>query len=249
MGLIRNAIEQGRQAIEYIGKKIRKLGKSQGQAVDVVIIGAGPAGFAASLGALQLKLRYVTLEQEEFGGTIAHYPRGKIVMTQKALLPLIGPINFGKTTKEALLNYFHKVLKKTQLKINYKERMESIEQKDGGFLVTSSKASYFTRSVLLCIGRRGTPRKMEVPGEGMSKVVYRLIDPEQYKNQKVLVVGGGNSALEAATSIAAEPGTTVTLSYRSEAFSRAKNASERQTECSVKIGSERGKAQQCYAGA
>ncbi|HSM99296.1 MAG TPA: NAD(P)-binding domain-containing protein, partial [Gallionella sp.] len=90
------------------------------------------------------------------------------------------------------------------------------------FVVKTSKQSYNTRTVLLAIGRRGTPRKLGVPGEDLPKVVYSLIDPEQYRNMHVLVVGGGDSALEAACAIADEPGTTVTLSYRSEAFGRGK---------------------------
>ena len=76
--------------------------------------------------------------------------------------------------------------------------------------------------MLLAIGRRGTPRKLGVPGEDLPKVVYRLIDPEQYRNMRVLVVGGGDSALEAAITISEQPGTTVTISYRSEAFGRGK---------------------------
>jgi len=83
-------------------------------------------------------------------------------------------------------------------------------------------AKYRARSVLLAIGRRGSPRKLEVPGEHLPKVTYRLIEPEQHRDKHVLIVGGGDSALEAACSIAEVPGSAVTLSYRSEAFTRAK---------------------------
>jgi thioredoxin reductase len=100
--------------------------------------------------------------------------------------------------------------------------MEEIQRIEGGFTVKTQKGSYPTCVVLLAIGRRGTPRKLNVPGEETSKVVYRLIDPEQYKGQRVLVVGGGDSALEAAVAIAEQKGSKVTLSYRSEAFSRVK---------------------------
>jgi thioredoxin reductase len=125
--------------------------------------------------------------------------------------------------KETLIDYWREVEQKTGIQINYSERVDSIVPgPKGGFTVTTSKNTYDTRTVLLSIGRRGTPRKLGVPGEEMDKVVYRVIDPAQYRNQHVLVVGGGDSALEAATSIAAEAGTTVTLSYRSGAFSRAK---------------------------
>ncbi|MEQ1767834.1 MAG: NAD(P)-binding domain-containing protein, partial [Methylotenera sp.] len=88
--------------------------------------------------------------------------------------------------------------------------------------VKTSKGNYQTANVLLAIGRQGTPRKLDVPGEDQPKVVYRLIDPEQYKGQHVLVVGGGDSAIEAALALSEQPDTNVTLSYRSEAFGRVK---------------------------
>jgi thioredoxin reductase (NADPH) len=218
MGLIRKAAIQGTQAIESINKL-----KGSVHPIDVVIIGAGPAGLAGTLGAIDKKLRYVTLEQEtSLGGAIFHYPRNKIAMTAPIKLPIIGQVEMGEISKEALLQFWNKVIQKTGIKINYNERMESITNVDSGFLVKTTRRTYQTRSILLAIGRRGTPRKLEVPGEELPKVVYRLIDPEQYRKMHVLVVGGGDSALEAAISIAEEPGTTVTLSYRSEAFGRGK---------------------------
>jgi thioredoxin reductase/NAD-dependent dihydropyrimidine dehydrogenase PreA subunit len=218
MGLIRNAVEQGRQAIEAI----RKL-KPKGSPLEVLIVGAGPAGFSASLASLQHKMRYVTIEQETLGGRVAHFPRGKIVMTQPAKLPLVGPIKFREIGKESLLDFMRDVEKKTGVQIRYNERMEDIQKTDRGFVVKTSRGSYDTRTVLLAVGRGGTPRKLDVAGEELPKVVYRLIDAEQYGRQRVLVVGGGDAAMEAAWSIAAEPGTSVALSYRGEAFSRAKD--------------------------
>lgn len=219
MGLIRNAITQGRQAMDSISKKPRS---NDPERLDVVIIGAGPAGFSASLGAMQHKLRCVTLEQESLGGTVSHYPRGKVVMTQPAELPLVGKVRFRETTKEDLMAFWEKIVNDTGLKVNCGEPMSAIEADADGYIVTTPKARYKTKNVLLTIGRRGTPRKLGVPGEELPKVVYRLIDPEQYRGQNVLVVGGGDSALEAATSIAEQPGSHVTISYRSDAFSRAK---------------------------
>ncbi|MBI5461062.1 MAG: NAD(P)-binding domain-containing protein [Gammaproteobacteria bacterium] len=219
MGLIRNAIEQGRQALEAI-KQLRGIGR--GDALDVVIVGAGPAGLSASLGALQHKLRFVTVEQESLGGTVAHFPRGKLVMTAPATLPIIGKVKFTETTKEALLKFWEEVVQRTGLNIQYQERVDEITHHDGMLTVKTNRNSYHTRAVLLAIGRRGTPRKLDVPGEDLAKVVYRLIDPEQYRGQRVLVVGGGDSALEAAASIAEQPDTQVILSYRADAFSRAK---------------------------
>lgn len=229
MGLIRNAVEQGRQAMDSIVDLLKKKHNNQH---DVVIIGAGPAGFASTLASKAAKLSYVTVEQEELGGTVAHFPRRKLVMTQPADLPIVGKMNFREVQKEDLIDFWRDVEKQTQISISYDERVDAIESSPNGtgFVVTTSRATYDTRTVLLTIGRRGTPRQLGVPGEELPKVVYRLIDPEQYKGLHVLVVGGGDSALEAATSIAEEAGTTVTLSYRSGAFNRAKQKNREKVE-------------------
>lgn len=218
MGLIGKSASQGSQAVAAIAKL-----KGSANALDVVIIGAGPAGLSASLGAIENKLRFVTLEQEtSLGGTIFHYPRNKITMTSRVRFPIIGEVKMGEISKENLLEFFNGIVEKTGLKINLNERMETITKTDRGFIVKTSRQTYETRAVLLSIGRRGTPRKLGVPGEELPKVVYSLIDPAQYQGMHVLVVGGGDSALEAAISISEEPGTTVSISYRSAAFGRGK---------------------------
>ena len=233
MGLIRNAIEQGRQAVSSIRKMIAGRG---GDLLDVVIVGAGPAGLSATLAAKEHGLRSVTLEQESLGGTVAHYPRGKLVMTAPANLPLFGKVKFTETDKESLLEFWREVEGKTGIRINYRERVEGIEPNGQGYMVRTGRQTYRTRSVLLAIGRRGTPRTLDVPGEDLPKVVYRLIDPAQYAGQHVLVVGGGDSALEAACSVAEEPGTTVTLSYRGDGFSRAKQKNRDKVEALARGG-------------
>ena len=235
MGLIKNAITQGCQAVKFI-KKEQKPANGKYDA-DLIIIGAGPAGFAATLQAMAEKLKTITIEQESLGGTVFQFPRGKLVMTAPVELPLVGKIKFTETSKEKLLDFWGKVEKKTGMNINYNESVKEILRKGDGFEVVTSKGSYSSRAVLLSIGRRGTPRKLGVPGEHLPKVVYRLIDPEQYQHKNVLIVGGGDSALEAATSIAAEPGTNVILSYRSEAFTRAKEKNRKKVEQAVADGS------------
>ncbi len=220
MGLIKNAIAQGQQAVNAIAKKRKSYSSLP---LDLVIVGAGPAGLSAALAAKEEKLRYVILEQEDtIGGTIAHYPRGKVVMTRPAVLPVVGKFQFREASKETLIEFWQSVVKNSKLKIMTKQRVEHIEGNDKGIKVKTANEEFVTGSVLLAMGRRGTPRKLGVPGEDLPKVVYRLTDPEQYMNRHVLVVGGGDSALEAALAIAEQDGTTTTLSYRSEAFSRAK---------------------------
>ncbi len=233
MGLIRNAIEQGKQAIDSIRKK-PGIGKVHD--FDVIIVGSGPAGISSSLAAMKHKLRFLTLEQESLGGTVSHFPRGKIVMTAPVDLPIVGKVRFTETTKEKLLEFWTEIVDQTDLKINFHERVENIERIGKGFLIKTTKGEYKTLNILLAIGRRGTPRKLGVEGEELPKVVYRLIDPEQYQGKHVLVVGGGDSALEAATSIASESDTTVSLSYRSEAFSRAKEKNREKVKAAVDTG-------------
>jgi thioredoxin reductase/NAD-dependent dihydropyrimidine dehydrogenase PreA subunit len=226
MGLIKNAIEQGKQAIDSVVKVVGKRGKG----IDVLIVGAGPSGISASLAAKEKKLNSVTIEQDSLGGTVSSFPRRKLVMTAPANLPLIGKMKFRETTKEALLEFWQDVERKAELKINYGERLESVERLAAGFRVKTTATQYETRTILLAIGRRGTPRKLGAPGEELSKVTYRLLDAEQYRDQHILIVGGGDSAIESAVSISEQPGTDVTLSYRSAAFSRAKQKNRRRLE-------------------
>ena len=231
MGLIKNALTQGRQALEAIAK----AGVKRPGALDVLIVGAGPAGLAASLAAKKMGLNYQTVEQDSLGGAVFQYPRGKLVMTAPVELPIVGKVQFRNTSKEELLKFWTKACDGNGLKISYKERVESIENRDGAFHVKTSTQQYVASAVLLGIGRRGTPRKLGVPGEELPKVVYRLIDPEQYRGQQVVVVGGGDSALEAAASIAELGDTSVILSYRGEAFQRAKQKNrQRVDEASAK---------------
>ncbi len=218
MGLVRKAAEQGRQAMESMAKQ-----RAGDDRLDVVIVGAGPAGLAATLGAMEHKLRFVTLEQEDsLGGTVYHYPRNKIVMTQPVVLPLVGKAKLGEISKEALLAFWQDIVDRVGMKIEFGQRVEKVVANGDGFVVTTDRGEFRTRNIVLAIGRRGTPRKLGVPGEDLPKVVYRLIDPEQYRGQRVVVVGGGDSAIEAAVAIADEAGSEVILSYRGEAFGRVK---------------------------
>ena len=235
MGLIRNAIEQGRQAIGNIAAKAKST-SSGPDVLDVLIVGAGPAGISSALGAMEKKLNFRVVEQDTLGGTVAHFPRGKLVMTAPAELPMVGKVKFGEISKEKLLAFWEEVVTETGLKIAFEERVDALVRENDLFRITTTKSTYRAKTVLLAIGRRGTPRALGVPGETLSKVVYRLIDPEQYAGQNILVVGGGDSALEAAASIADEPGTAVALSYRGEAFGRARAKNRDRVNAAIEDG-------------
>jgi putative YpdA family bacillithiol system oxidoreductase len=218
MGLIKNAVEQGKQAMSYLASKLKSEGSTK---YDVVIVGAGPAGISASLEAAKRKLKFVTLEQETLGGTVSNFPRAKLVMTSPMELPLYGKVKLTETSKSELLKMWTNVLTKNNIKINEQEKVEKIEKQNDIFLVQTNNNHYTTKSILLAIGRRGSPRKLGVPGEEKEKVYYRLLEPEMIHNQKILVVGGGDSAIESALLLADE-NNKVTLSYRSDSFSRIK---------------------------
>jgi len=234
MGLIRNAVTQGKQVAEFIAKSLDK--RSTDGVYDLAIVGAGPAGLAASLRARELGLNVVTLDQEDLGGTVLTYPRRKLVMTQPFELPGYGTVKAGEIQKERLLEIFQDVFQRTGLTVNGGEKAEDIRRVNGHFEVATGRNRYQTRRVLLSIGRRGSPRKLGVPGEKSGKLAYRLLDPEQFRNMKLLVVGGGDSAVEAALALADQPGNTVHLSYRQEAVFRIKEGNRVRFDAAVYKG-------------
>ncbi|MDP2335075.1 MAG: NAD(P)-binding domain-containing protein [Bacteroidota bacterium] len=218
MGLIKNAVVQGRQAVENLAKKIDKQIEAD---FDLIVVGAGPAGISASLTAKKLKLSALTLEQDSLGGTVFTFPRKKIVMTSPMDIPLYGKVKLFETSKTELLDLWIDVLGKNEIVIRENEKVESIVFEGGRFVIgTVGKEQFTTRKVLLSIGRRGTPRKLNIPGEMTAKVAYRLLEPELIENKKIVVVGGGDSAIETALLLTGQ--NQVTLSYRGDAFGRIK---------------------------
>ncbi|MFA6128914.1 MAG: NAD(P)-binding domain-containing protein [Bacteroidales bacterium] len=218
MGLIKNAVAQGKQAVENL---VKTLDKTTNVDYDLVIVGAGPAGIAASLTAKKNNLKVLTLEQDSLGGTVFNFPRTKIVMTSPMDLPLYGKVKLNETTKQELLSLWEKVLAKNSISIVQNTKVESIVWQGGHFEVGASTGeSFSTKKVLLAIGRRGTPRKLNISGEELEKTAYRLLEPEIIENKKVMVVGGGDSAIESALQLMDK--NTVHLAYRSDAFGRIK---------------------------
>lgn len=227
MGLIRNAFEQGRQCIEYISKSTRgDQSRSVPDLYDLIIVGCGPAGLAASLYAKNLGMDFMTIEREDIGGTVRYYPRKKLVMTQPLKIPGIGKIHKHEIQKEELIDLWYKIFEDEGLNryVKTRQNVNTVQKKAYGFDVKTRKQIFKTKRVVLAIGRRGTPRKLDIPGEELSNVAYHLREPEQYKNEKIMVVGGGDSAIEAALALSNQEGNMVRLSYRGDKFRRLKPA-------------------------
>ena len=224
LSLIKNAISQGRMVVSEIANRSKPLIETG--TLDVVIVGAGPAGLAAALTAVEKELNYIVIDEKEPGGTILHYPRRKLVMTQPVELPLFGWLKRKEYSKEDLVAIWQEVLAQFQLKIVANQRVEAVVKTGDLFTVTTSTTSYSARHVVLALGRRGSPRKLDVPGEELTKVMYRLEDAQSFSENKLLVGGGGDSAVEAAVGLAKQPGNRVTISYRKNGFFRIKKKNE-----------------------
>jgi thioredoxin reductase (NADPH) len=235
LALIKNAIAQGRDCIDTIANRISTVrpGKSVPDIYDVLIVGAGPAGISASLRAIERKLNYVTVDEGEIGGTVAKYPRQKMVMTSPVEFPMYGKFKKTELSKEDLIAFWNKVLQRVDFKFRKGEKVEDIKKgEDGVFTMATTQGQYRSRAVILAMGRTGSPRKLGVKGEDLPKVMYRLIEADHYINKRMLVVGGGDSAIEAAMGLAHQVGNKVTLSYRKESFTRIKERNaQRMAEC------------------
>jgi thioredoxin reductase (NADPH) len=189
---------------------------------DVAIVGAGPAGLSASLTALQHGLRYITLEQGEIASTIRQYPRQKFLMSEPIEIPLYGNLYVGDGTKESLLAIWESIISNTGVQIRANEKVEQVRRNSAGFHISTDRGDHHARYVVLATGKRGTPRRLGVPGEDLPKVSYKLIEADDYVDNDILVIGGGDSAIEAALALSRSGKNRVTLSYRGESFQRAR---------------------------
>jgi thioredoxin reductase/ferredoxin len=239
LALIKNAVNQARDCVDTIAQRLaaRRAAEPLAGVYDVLIVGAGPAGISASLRAIEKKLKYITLERDEVGGTVAKYPRQKLVMTSPVQFPMYGKFNKMQLSKENLLAFWDMVLNRADFNVSTGEKVELIVRNaDGTLTVTTSRLEYRTRAVVLALGRAGEPRKLGVKGEELPKVMYRLIEADHYTNQRILVVGGGDSAVEAAMGLAHQAGNKVTLSYRQAMFGRIKERNAKRIEECMRSG-------------
>jgi thioredoxin reductase (NADPH) len=239
LALIKNAVNQGRDCVDTIVRRL-SINKTQASALDIydlLIVGAGPAGISASLRAVEKKLNYLTLEQSEIGGTVAKYPRQKLVLTSPVEFPMHGKFKKTELSKENLLEFWGQILKRADFKCRTGEKVENIVKSDDGiFRITTAKGEFRARHVILALGKTGNPRKLGVKGEELPKVMYRLIEADHYVNKQILVVGGGDSAVEAAMGLASQVGNSVTLSYRQAAFSRIKERNNQRVQEFIRKG-------------
>ena len=238
LALIKNAVNQGRDCVDAIATRLKKSPVPAVQGVhDLIVIGAGPAGISASLRAIEQKLRYLTIERDEIGGTVAKYPRQKLVMTSPVEFPMYGKFKKMQLSKENLLAFWDMILNRSDFNCTTGEKVEDVQKgQDGIFTVITATNQYRARAVILALGRAGEPRKLGVKGEDLPKVMYRLIEADHYINKKILVIGGGDSAVEAAMGLASQQGNQVTLSYRSERFSRIKERNAKRIEDFMRSG-------------
>jgi thioredoxin reductase/Pyruvate/2-oxoacid:ferredoxin oxidoreductase delta subunit len=237
--LIKNAVNEGRVAAEHVVKVVSRRrgdGDSAAGVVDVAIIGSGPSGLSAGLVAHRAGIEYLLLEQGTLAETVRKYPRHKVLFAEPLTMPLYGDLWVSDASKESLLAIWEGVIARTGLRVQTGQHVREITRERGWFVITTPDATHRARAVVLALGRRGTPLRLDVPGEELPTVFYDVAEMSDFAGRRVLVIGGGDSAIESALGLANQAGTTVTLSYRGDAFARLKDRNRTRIDAAIAAG-------------
>jgi dihydropyrimidine dehydrogenase (NAD+) subunit PreT len=239
--LIRTATQQGAQVVRSIQARSGEASSGPVGELDLVIVGAGPGGLSAALAAREAGLEFVLIDQETVvGGTVAKYPRRKLVLTEPIELPLHGRMPQREYEKEELVQLWQELAERHELPFRGGVRFERVARTEhGGFVVHTDAGEFAARHVVLAVGRRGTPRRLGVPGEDLPHVAYGLIDAAAYVGVRVVVVGGGDSAVEAALALAEQDGNGVEIVYRQDDFFRIRSKNRKRLDAQLEAGAIR----------
>jgi putative YpdA family bacillithiol system oxidoreductase len=237
--LVKNASNLGRAAIEHMVKNGLTPDNRVPSALDVLIVGSGPGGLSAALSCVAHGLTYAVIEKDELVcSTVARYPKGKRVMAEPYDVRCLGLLPIWDSGKEELLAAWKRLIDNHGIRVSTRETVDEVQRDGDVFAIQTSRRQLRARRVLLAIGTRGQPRRLGVPGEDLPKVSSLLTDAELHRGQHVLVVGGGDSAVEAALALA-ETAAQVTLSYRGRSLSRCKSRNRKALDEAVARGGVR----------
>ena len=223
--LLKLAAESGKKIIDFFEsdkdlQKLKEASKDSG-IFDLIIVGAGPAGITAGIEASKRNYKFTILEASQKFSTILNFPKGKPIIAAPEGYKQEAELKINDGTKESLLEELNEQIKNIDLQLHEGVRVERIEKQKNHLTIVTTEGSYKALRIVLAIGKTGNAKMLNIPGENLPKVFNRLIDPQEAKNEDVLVVGGGDSALETAIAVS-EFAETVTLSYRKSEFARAK---------------------------
>ena len=237
--VVKLAMEQGNDVAEHIAAQPDAKGadptRSDQNIYDLVVIGAGAAGLNAALTAQDRGLKVLVLEKNKIANTIEDFPEGKWVYAEPDTRPPKGKLWLDGARKEELISRWRQIIDENHLEVRADEGVETLRTRsDGGFDLSTPRAHYSARRVVLATGQRGNPRRLGVPGEEREEVYHRLYSPKHYSNEDILVVGGGNSAIEAALTLSEQ--NRVTLSYRGPQFTRLFKDNRRKLDQAVSAG-------------
>jgi thioredoxin reductase/ferredoxin len=228
--LVKNAANLGRGVVEHmLVGGLRPMNNPN--VVDVAIVGSGPGGLSAALTCMTRGLSYILLDKENIiASTVARYPKGKLIMAEPYDVPNLSLLPAFDSSKEEMIPIWQELIERVGLKVQLNQTVETVAKRpDHLFDVHTNGGDYVAQRVVLSTGLRGKPRTLRVPGENQAKVRSLLEDPDDHRGRAVCVVGGGDSALEAAIALA-DAGAKVVLSYRGRSFARAQPKNKSQVE-------------------